>query len=154
MPVYPKATHGPPGSGLKPYLTVGKAISKIPAWATMHNPEELEASFTGSTLSAAEWDKPLQRLIATCGPTALHPSGRRRFTVRETLRLQGFPDSYEYRGDEGHLPPTRTAANAMAGDAVPPKAAAPFFAAMKEALRKTDEEIAAWKPNVISLDDD
>ncbi|KAI5369820.1 Putative C-5 cytosine methyltransferase, S-adenosyl-L-methionine-dependent methyltransferase [Septoria linicola] len=153
MPEFPEATHGPPGSGLLPYVTVRQAIANIPTWATMHNPAELEASYTGGNQPIAEWDKPLQHLIATCGPLALHPSGRRRFTVRETLRLQGFPDRYEYVGDEGDGPPTRTKAMAMAGDAVPPAAAAPYFAAMKEALRKTDKEIAGWKPDILSLDD-
>lgn len=154
MPNYPGASHGPPGSGLKPYVTVRKAISNIPAWATMHNPDELERSFTGSALPAAEWDRPLHHLITRSGPLALHPSGKRLFTVREVLRLQGFPDDYIYLGDEGNAPPKRTHAMAMAGDAVPPKPTAPYFAAVKEALRKTDEEVAKYvPPPPILLDD-
>jgi site-specific DNA-cytosine methylase len=68
------------------------------------------------------------------------------------MRLQGFGDHYQVKGKHGGHP-TRTEAMTMIGDAVPPKAMAPYFARVKEALRVTDEEVANYKPEVISLDD-
>lgn len=153
MPEDVQATHGPPGSGLRPYVTVREAISNIPATATMHDPQVLVEKFRRaggkSALPTAEWDKPLQHLIPTCGPRALHPSGTRPFTVRETLCLQGFGTRYHYIGGENGEPPTRTESMAMAGDAIPPKSAVAYFASAKEALRVTDEEMAACRDEVI-----
>lgn len=148
MPKDVQPSHGPPESGLRPYVTVREAISNIPASATMHNPAELARKFrtTGKpALPPAEWDQPLKHLITTKGPHALHPDGQRPFTVRETLCLQGFPHEYHYVGssDEGEI--SRTAAMEMAGDAVPPIPSAPYFASAKEALRITDEDVAAHR---------
>lgn len=157
MPEDVQPTHGRPGSGLRPHVTVRQAISNIPAFASMHNPQELEEKFrrTGKpVLAPAQWDMPLRELIATSGPKALHPDGKRAFTVREALCLQGFPVDYHLVG--GDKPLSRTEAMTMVGDAVPPKAMAPFFARIKQALRITDEEIAAVRAAerlAIELDD-
>lgn len=155
MPSLVQSTHGPPGSGLRPYMTVREAIANIPAHATLHDPEEQVRRFRSrrgtSALPVAEWDKPLKHLITRSGPKALHPSGTRRFTVRETLCLQGFRMDYHHIGSEDGGEPSRTASMGMAGDAVPPKPAAPYFASAKEALRVTDEEIAAYRDEVIDL---
>lgn len=156
MPEDVQPSHGPSGSGLRPYVTVREAIADIPAHATLHDPREQTERFRrngGSVLPTADWDKPLHHLIPTSGPRALHPSGTRPFTVRETLCLQGFGSHYHYVGGEDGQPPTRTDAMGMAGDAIPPKPAAPYFARAKEALLVTDQEIAAYRDEVIALDD-
>lgn len=128
-----------------------EAISNIPADATMHDPRVQADNFRskGSVLPIAEWDQPLQHVIPTSGPWALHPSGTRKFTVRETLCLQGFGTHYQYIGDQYGNPPTRTTSMETAGDAVPPMPVVPYFASAKEALRITDEEMAACRNEAI-----
>lgn len=47
----------------------------------------------------------------------LHPSENRGFTIREAARIQGFPDSYHFAGNERKL-------HELIGNAVPPPVAA------------------------------
>uniref|UniRef100_A0A2D3UP17 DNA (cytosine-5-)-methyltransferase n=1 Tax=Ramularia collo-cygni TaxID=112498 RepID=A0A2D3UP17_9PEZI len=125
MPEDIQPTHGPIGSGLIPYVTVRQALANIPAGATLHDPEAQAEKFrlTGKpSLPLAEWDKPLKHIIPTAGPQALHPDGR-PFTIREAMCLQGFP--FHYQLIVAH------------------------YASLKEALRFTDEELAAHKDGIM-----
>lgn len=154
MPEFPPPTHGPPGSGLKPYVTVNQAIADIPAWATMHNPKDMRDNYAAWRQRnpnkpqpiVSDGNLPLQLLIDTKGPRGLHPKGKRKFTVREVLRLQGFPDTYEYHSDKPGKAITYTDAMTMAGDAVPPKAFKPFMRQCKRVLEKTDEMVENYVP--------
>ena len=49
------------------------------------------------------WDKPSPTIVGRGGGTggpviAVHPNCKRRFTVRETARIQTFPDDFEFFG--------------------------------------------------------
>ena len=121
-------------------MTVNEAIKDIPRWASMHNPEVLRRGHSKRPVSNG--DAPLRRLIDTTGPKELHPTGR-LFTVRETLRLQGFPDSYDYDCQ------SRTEAMVMAGDAVPPVFGKHMFKKCIEALKVTDAEIREFDKPII-----
>ena len=49
------------------------------------------------------WDKPGPTIVGRGGGTggpviAVHPNCKRRFTVRETARIQSFPDDFEFKG--------------------------------------------------------
>ena len=49
------------------------------------------------------WDKPGPTIVGRGGGTggpviAVHPNCHRRFTVRETARIQSFPDDFEFLG--------------------------------------------------------
>lgn len=59
----------------------------------------------------------------------LHPSGVRALTIREALRIQGFPDWFRLHG-------SKRAVYAMAGNAVPPPMAADLAAFVREAILK------------------
>ena len=50
-----------------------------------------------------DWDKPGPTMVGRGGGTggpviAVHPNCERRFTVRETARIQSFPDDFEFYG--------------------------------------------------------
>lgn len=97
---------------------------------------------------------PLSHLVDRAGPHALHPNGKRQFTLREVLRLQGFPDTYQYASDTPGKPITHRQGLKMAGDAVPPKAFKPFMEECKKALEKTDKAIAEYVPPAPIVIDD
>ncbi|MDA9957596.1 DNA cytosine methyltransferase [Gammaproteobacteria bacterium] len=50
-----------------------------------------------------DWDKPSPTIVGRGGGTggpviAVHPDLKRRFSVRETARIQTFPDDFEFKG--------------------------------------------------------
>lgn len=65
------------------------------------------------------WDKPSPTIVGRGGGTggaviAVHPNCERRFTVRETARIQTFPDDFEFLGSTGSQ--FRQIGNAVAVD--------------------------------------
>ena len=75
---------------------------------------DLVGTFNGKFRRLA-WDKPSCTVDTRFGAPRyfLHPSQQRGFTVREAARIQGFPDSYVFRGSE-------KAQYRVIGNAVPP----------------------------------
>jgi len=75
---------------------------------------DLVGTFNGKFRRLA-WDRPSCTVDTRFGSPRyfLHPSQHRGFTVREAARIQGFPDSYVFRGSE-------QAQYRMIGNAVPP----------------------------------
>lgn len=75
---------------------------------------DLVGTFNGK-YRRLSWDKPSCTVDTRFGAPRyfLHPSQQRGFTVREAARIQGFPDSYVFRGDE-------QAQYRLVGNAVPP----------------------------------
>ena len=50
-----------------------------------------------------DWDKPGPTIVGRGGGTggpviAVHPDLKRRFSVRETARIQSFPDNFIFKG--------------------------------------------------------
>lgn len=76
-----------------------------------------------------EWDKPSYTVDTRFGNPHyfLHPSENRGFTVREAARIQGFPDSFVFRG-------SMAAQYRMVGNAVPPPIARILANLAKRAL--------------------
>lgn len=75
---------------------------------------DLVGTFNGK-YRRLSWDKPSYTVDTRFGSPRyfLHPSQQRGFTVREAARIQGFPDSYVFKG--GELGQYR-----LIGNAVPP----------------------------------
>lgn len=75
---------------------------------------DLVGTFNGKFRRLA-WDRPSCTVDTRFGSPRyfLHPSKHRGFTVREAARIQGFPDSYIFRGSE-------QAQFRLIGNAVPP----------------------------------
>lgn len=66
-----------------------------------------------------DWDKPSPTIVGRGGGTggaviAVHPNCKRRFTVRETARIQSFPDDFKFFGSIGSQ--FRQIGNAIAVD--------------------------------------
>jgi len=112
---YPKPTHAQhprvdmDGKKLKKWLTVRDAISDLPEpsdevdipnhYGTRHKVKI--NGFIGNR--ATKWDKPSPTIVGrgggTGGPVIIpHPNLHRRMTVRETARLQSFPDDFIFYG--------------------------------------------------------
>lgn len=116
-PFFPAPTHGVE-LGLPAEVTVREAISGIDPNDPLHNPRELAEAYRlkpSKVLKPAEWDRPLGQLITTSGPLLLHPSGKRRFTTRECMRLNRFRDSHRLAA----CVKTKTDVHRLVGNAVP-----------------------------------
>jgi DNA (cytosine-5)-methyltransferase 1 len=72
----------------------------------------------------------------------VHPYENRFITVREAARLQGFPDSHEFKG-------TLTSTQLQVGNAVPPPLAKAIFTMVVEQTKKLG--IITGKLNALSL---
>jgi DNA (cytosine-5)-methyltransferase 1 len=113
--VHPKPTYSPKpkttieGRTLKRWLTVREAISDLPEpdtgkdipnhYGTKHKVKV--NGFIGNR--ATKWDDPSPTIVGrgggTGGPVIIpHPNLHRRMTVRETARLQSFPDTFIFEG--------------------------------------------------------
>ncbi|PWW27210.1 DNA cytosine methyltransferase [Chryseobacterium sp. AG844] len=102
----PKPTHTP-----ESYLTLKKAIGNLPEPNTKKAERILNHYGTKHRVKingymgnrALSWDKPSPTIVGRGGGTggpviAVHPNLKRRFTVRETARIQSFPDNFEFCG--------------------------------------------------------
>ena len=76
-------------------------------------------------------DRPLLNTITTKRADLWHPIARRRFTVRETACLQGFPLDHRFEGADG----TKLK---QIGNAVPPPVARAIFEEVRRSLLRTD----------------
>lgn len=81
-------------------------------------------------------DRPLRGAI-TCngGEKNLHPNGLRPFNCQELAQLQGFSKTHQFVGNKSSI-------MRQIGNAVPGKAATPFFEEIVKSLKKFDEEVA------------
>ncbi len=70
------------------------------------------------------WDRPAGTVTTGFNTPGrgrhIHPSRRRTLTAHEAARIQGFPDSFEFKLINGSAP-TRTSLANIIGDAVPPQ---------------------------------
>ncbi|KAI6897537.1 hypothetical protein KC318_g8957 [Hortaea werneckii] len=142
LPAFPPPTHGPPGSGLKPYTTVQDVLAKVPR----HNPPHMVAHTTKPHGVPYDPRQPLKSAI-TCdgGKSDMHPSGTRSFNMRELSMLQSFPATHDFSG-------TMTSIRKQCGNAVPSCFAKLMFEEITQSLNKRDREVANWRPEVIALD--
>ena len=81
----------------KPYSTKGEKI--LNHYGTKHK-VKINGYMGNRKLS---WDKPGPTIVGRGGGTggpviAVHPNCERRFTVRETARIQSFPDDFKFCG--------------------------------------------------------
>ncbi|GAB1740829.1 hypothetical protein NU219Hw_g5910t1 [Hortaea werneckii] len=142
LPPFPAPTHGPPGSGLKPYTTVQDILVKVPRLIAPH----MQAHTPKPHGFPYDPQQPLKSAI-TCdgGKSDVHPNGTRSFNMRELSMLQSFPPTHDFSG-------TMTSIRKQCGNAVPSCFAKLMFEEITESLSKRDREVANWKPEVIALD--
>lgn len=142
LPPFPAPTHGPPGSGLKPFITVEDIMAKVPRC----NPPHMVAHTPKPHGFPYDPRQPLKSAI-TCdgGKSDVHPSGTRSFNMRELSMLQSFPPTHDFSG-------TMTSIRKQCGNAVPSCFAKLMFEEITKSLSERDREVANWKPEVIALD--
>lgn len=96
---------------LPPQKTLREAIGDLPEPYTKQGEEILNHYGTKHKVKIngymgnrkLSWDKPGPTMVGRGGGTggpviAVHPNCERRFTVRETARIQSFPDDFEFLG--------------------------------------------------------
>lgn len=108
----PQPTHSPNGDlGRDSYNTLKDAIGDLPEPYTEegekinnHYGTKHKVKINGYMGNRAlSWDKPSPTMVGRGGGTggpviAVHPNLNRRFTVRETARIQSFPDNFIFHG--------------------------------------------------------
>ncbi len=107
----PKKTHDSNDPKLKPLKTLRDAIGDLPEPNTKAAEKILNQYGTKHKVKIngymgnrkLDWDKPGPTMVGRGGGTggpviAVHPNCARRFTVRETARIQSFPDDFKFYG--------------------------------------------------------
>lgn len=107
----PKISHDSKDQKLKPFKTLRDAIGDLPEPNTIGAKDILNHYGTNHKVKIngymgnrrLDWDKPGPTMVGRGGGTggpviAVHPNCKRRFTVRETARIQSFPDDFEFYG--------------------------------------------------------
>ena len=139
LPSFPHPTHGDYlarreakhiGAYLEKLVTIGDAIRHIPMEASDHDPNALSGN-TKWEKPASSYKQPLKGTILTTREQLWHPNAHRRYTVRETACLQGFPASHEFRG-------SNTKKLRQIGNAVPPPVAKAILQEVRRSLRQHD----------------
>ena len=127
LPEFPSATHGP-GPGRLPFVTIAACLSGLRSDHTEHHPIPLSVvtgPYDANTL--------LQGLISCGGTNNAHPSGTRKFTVRELAMLQTFPADFQFGAGQ-----SKTAKTIQIGNAVPPAAARSWYTGIIRDLKRED----------------
>lgn len=110
-----------------PFVTVNRALLAVTRRTPDHEPHlekpVLKPSYSG--------DRCLRSTV-TCGADVFHPSGTRKFTVRELACLQGFPLSFRF---PRHC---KTELRRQIGNAVPPVVYEKIVLAVKRTLDESD----------------
>ncbi|ERF68190.1 hypothetical protein EPUS_05271 [Endocarpon pusillum Z07020] len=130
LPKFPRATHGENGSGLKPYVKIRDVIYNIPS--TAKNQNMLSESKKPYLLTPFSDDSFAKCITTSGGQFNHHPSGERRYNVREMACLQGFPTNHAFNNH------SITIATRQVGNAVPPTLAKPWLEGIIKSLRETD----------------
>ncbi|XVX20369.1 DNA cytosine methyltransferase [Actinomycetota bacterium] len=84
----------------------------------------------GRSFRRLEWDKPSPTVAYGHREIHIHPDGRRRLSIFEAMRLQGFPNDFVLEG-------TLSSQVEQVSNAVPPPLAEALAMAIKTAMRKT-----------------
>lgn len=107
----PQITNDNNNPELKPFKTLRDSIGDLPEPYTKESEKILNHFGTKHKVKIngymgnrkLDWDKPSPTIVGRGGGTggpviAVHPNCQRRFTVRETARIQTFPDNFEFYG--------------------------------------------------------
>lgn len=107
----PKKTHDNKDPKCKPFKTLRDSIGDLPdplhknaGKILNHYGLKHKVKINGYMGNRKlDWDKPGPTIVGRGGGTggpviAVHPNCNRRFTVRETARIQSFPDDFEFCG--------------------------------------------------------
>ncbi|KAF2669234.1 S-adenosyl-L-methionine-dependent methyltransferase [Microthyrium microscopicum] len=126
IPAFAPATHGPRAK--RPWFLPRDALRNIPEGIPHHDiTDEVRRPIPNS--KPIPWDTLSPTVV--CSGSNIHPDGTRRLTIREWLRLQRFPDTFELVG-------TYAEAVRQIGDAVPPIPFSQVLNLVRKALQSRD----------------
>lgn len=94
------------------------------------------AQRAGRSFRRLEWDKPSPTVAYGHREIHVHPDGRRRLSIFEAMRLQGFPPEFVLEG-------TFSSQVEQVSNAVPPPLAEALATAIKAAMRKAGHRSSA-----------
>ena len=94
------------------------------------------AQRAGRSFRRLEWDKPSPTVAYGHREIHVHPDGRRRLSIFEAMRLQGFPTDFVLEG-------TFSSQVEQVSNAVPPPLAEALATAIKVAMRKGGDHSSA-----------
>jgi len=129
----PAETHGDKDSGLKPFLTINKAIRNIPSNATHH---EKNGRFFNEAKPAYDGNIIAKTITCGGGQGNYHPSGLRSLTTRERASLQTVPRYHSFANN------CHTEASKQVGNMVPPAFAKALYKAIIQSLKEADRQEA------------
>lgn len=92
-----------------------------------------EGTAKGRSFRVLSWDRPSWTVAYGHREIHVHPSGRRRLSVYEAMRLQGFPHSYELIGNLSQQV-------RQVSDAIPPA----MGEVLGHTIARTLEKVAGW----------
>jgi hypothetical protein len=142
LPPFPKATHGPEGSGLKSWHFISDAL--IPLQPHLHDQyhqpklaKEPKEPYSPQTF--------LKGCITVGGATAYHYTGVRKYTPRELALFQSFPYTYKFFG-------SNTQATKQIGNAFPPIMAEALYRTIAKTLEAFDKGFIKAEDDLSDLD--
>lgn len=97
------------------------------------------ADRAGRSFRRLEWDKPSPTVAYGHREIHVHPDGRRRLSIFEAMLLQGFPPEFILEG-------TLSSQVEQVSNAVPPPLAKSLATAIRTAMRKAGQPLAADEP--------
>lgn len=129
LPPWPAPTHGPPGSGLKPFVTEAAAFRPLRRNTDLHDVRAARRV----TETPRSGNAPFSGTITCSGPTTVkhHHDGTRVFTLRELACLQGFPLQHVFEGN-------RSATMKQIGNAFAPCVVKVFLGHLRRCLERRD----------------
>lgn len=146
LPSFPKPTHGPTGSGLKPFVYVDQALTILERRGSRyihdmyHQPKlfaQRKAPYSPHGF--------LNGCITTRGSESYHYSGGRRWTPRELSIFQSFPHHYKFCG-------TQTDAIKQIGNAFPPVMAEAMYRSIVQTLEAFDNGLIDAEDDLSDFD--
>ncbi|KAI8934820.1 hypothetical protein NX059_008501 [Plenodomus lindquistii] len=147
LPPFPKETHGPPGSGLKPFVTIAKTLHTLERMGSRATPDpyHIPKPFP-EPREPTNPNEPLKRCITTGGSESYHYSGTRNWTVRELSLFQSFPYGYSFTG-------SKTEATKQVGNAFPPVMAEAMYRTIVATLEAFDKGLVSAEEDVTDLEE-
>lgn len=133
LPPFPDPTHGP--NGHYPFVTIAEALAPLDR-VTERIPRHNPSSMPRLDLPRYSAHTQLRHTVTTSGTPVYHPSGTRKFTVREAVLLQSAPLDFEFPDDQ-----SQTTAMRQTGNAFPTVPACAIFTNILMALDLEDAEM-------------
>ncbi|KAF2689615.1 S-adenosyl-L-methionine-dependent methyltransferase [Lentithecium fluviatile CBS 122367] len=148
LPPFPKPTHGGPGSGLKPIVSVADALEPLERLGNRAYRDEFHQPNHSKLLNKTPYDPRtslVKGCITTSGGENYHYSGLRKYTPRELGLFQTFPINYQFFGPQSE-------ATKQIGNAFPPVMAEALYRSVAKTLEAFDHRLINAEDEIHDLD--